>query len=161
MGMPKGLVEIDGEPWILHQLRAVPPPVIVVVGRERYEGLVVDPVVNEDPDRGPFSSVRTGALHTTAASAFILPLDVPSPDPRVYRALEQAGPCAVPVFEGRGGHPVLVPLEPIRQARDDDRLDHLLARLHPRRVPVDDRRVRMNLNTPADWDELFRRRGCT
>jgi CTP:molybdopterin cytidylyltransferase MocA len=157
MGRPKGLVDVKGTPWIVRQLEAIPTPVIVVVGEERYAGLLGDREIAINLDPNPFLSVKAGAMKATGAAAFLLPLDVPCPDPRVFRALEQAGPAAVPIYEGRGGHPVLVPLDPVRRAEDADRLDHLLARLNPRRVPVDDPRVRMNLNTPDDWAAFFSR----
>jgi molybdenum cofactor cytidylyltransferase len=176
MGEPKGLVVVDGRPWIAHQLDALADRrVILVLGhdRERYFeavlglGRSVDLVTNPDPGRGPFSSLQVGLSVVDAGeSTFVLPVDVPVPSPPVWSALEaalDAAEAAVPVQDGRGGHPVL--LGPAFVAtllsRSDpagSRLDDELRRLADAglvaRVPVDDPRVRLNLNAPGDWGKV-------
>jgi CTP:molybdopterin cytidylyltransferase MocA len=68
--------------------------------------------------------------------------------------------AAVPLFEARGGHPVLLAPSFIARllSKDPDlpgaRLDHELAAARVVRVPVSDRRVRLNLNAPEDWGKL-------
>ena len=98
----------------------------------------------------------------TSAGAFVLPVDVPCAGAEVWRALE-AGlddrvDACVPTFEGAGGHPVLCREgllgAILATAPDavDARLDFQLRRCQRiARVAVDDPRVRLNLNTPADW----------
>jgi molybdenum cofactor cytidylyltransferase len=175
MGQPKGLVPFEGRPWIEAQLAALGPRrVIVVLGhdRERYRQAVpalaaetrVQVVVNPDPDRGAFSSLQLG-LAAVSGAAFVLPVDVPAASPAVWDALEDALhgaiDAAVPRFEGRGGHPVLLargfvaalcarsPVGP------DSRLDRQLAAARASGrvtdVAVDDPRIRLNRNTPEDW----------
>jgi CTP:molybdopterin cytidylyltransferase MocA len=164
MGEPKGLVRVDGRPWILHQLDALAGRrVVVVLGedRARYEEVVpslaarVPPatvVVNPAPDRGPFSSLQVGlaalaggpaASRARSVAAFVLPVDVPAASADVWTALEAALgdrdgiDAAVPEHEGRGGHPVLLApslLARLGTAPASSRLDELLRALPPGRL---------------------------
>lgn len=183
MGEPKGLVLVhDGgepRPWIAHQLDALKEHgrparrVILVLGhdRERYFeavlglGRSVDLVTNPDPDRGPFSSLQVGLSAVDAGqSTFVLPVDVPVPSKAVWDALEVAlgsVEAAIPVHDGRGGHPVLLGPAFIARLLERDparsRLDVELRALPPpqlARVPVEDPRIRLNLNAPGDWGKV-------
>jgi len=178
MGEPKGLVLFAGRPWIETQLAALDGRrVTVVLGHDgpRYLEAIPDlakrteVVVNPDPDRGPFSSLQVGLAAVSGSaegSIFVLPVDVPAASAAVWRALEEAlGPeldAAIPIFEGRGGHPVLLAPPFIARlcgrdpASPDARLDLELRSCRARRVPTDDPRVRMNLNAPEDWGKLVK-----
>ena len=179
MGEPKGLVLFGGRPWLVTQLSALDGRrVVLVLGHDRARyleaipGLAarVDVVVNPDPDRGPFSSLQAGLQRLGEGSdpraAFVLPVDVPAPSVAVWEALEAALvpgdelDAVVPLFEGRGGHPVLLapPFQAHLLRRDpasaEARLDVALRAAHIRNVPVVDPRVRLNLNAPEDWGKL-------
>jgi CTP:molybdopterin cytidylyltransferase MocA len=133
-GEPKGLVSVDGAPWIERQLAALAVArlerAVIVLGHsldayrdalawlgpalDRAEavcGLTVSAVVNPRPELGPFSSLRCALARTTGA-AFVLPVDVPCAGEAVFLALEAAvghgASAAVPLFASRGGHPVLL-----------------------------------------------------
>jgi CTP:molybdopterin cytidylyltransferase MocA len=136
LGEPKGLVDVAGKPWLVHQLDAMARVacvrrVAVVLGldAERYRAALPDlagralVVINPDPDRGPFSSLQCGlaALAGQAGQAgqtgqagqprpvFVLPVDVPASSPEVWDALARAtAQASVPVHGGRGGHPVFL-----------------------------------------------------
>jgi molybdenum cofactor cytidylyltransferase len=177
MGEPKGLVPFRGRPWLLSQLDAIERAggrVVLVLGadRELYRGALPDldrrarVVFNDDPDRGPFSSLQCGlAAVPPDAPVFVLPVDVPAASPAVWGALREAltgkgegAGAAVPEYEGRGGHPVL--LAPataanLRLRPATSRLDAELTALPlVIRVPVKDPAVRLNLNAPQDWGKL-------
>jgi CTP:molybdopterin cytidylyltransferase MocA len=68
--------------------------------------------------------------------------------------------AAVPIHEGLGGHPVLLSPALVTHVLGlpaDSRLDHVLREWDGSRitrVPVLDRRVRLNLNAPEDWGKL-------
>jgi CTP:molybdopterin cytidylyltransferase MocA len=175
--MPKGLIEVDGRPWIERQIealrRAGMPNVIVVLGhqKEAYERVLraqgVVTTVNPDPDRGPFSSLQSGlgSLPAGVQAAWVLPVDVPCPSRAVWERLEQeaslrGSDVALPVHHGKGGHPVRLSLPFARQLLalspldPDARLDHQIHRLPSSRisrVEVEDPRVLANLNTSDDF----------
>ncbi len=176
MGEPKGLWAVGGKPWLEHQLDAIEAlgaEAVLVLGfdRERYlqalPGLEdhASVVVNPAPEHGPFSSLQCG-LRVSGGPAFVLPVDVPVPVASVWRALHEAMTervdAAVPLHEGLGGHPVL--LSPALATHvlglpADSRLDHVLREWDASRIariPVLDRRVRLNLNAPEDWGKVAR-----
>lgn len=174
MGEPKGLWAIGGKPWLEHQLDALDElgaEAVLVLGFDRQRYLESLPeledrasvVVNPAPEHGPFSSLQCG-LRVSGAPAFVLPVDVPVPVADVWQALHRAlterFDAAVPVHEGRGGHPVLLAPALVTHVLGlpaDSRLDHVLREWDAERIariPVLDRRVRLNLNAPEDWGKL-------
>jgi molybdenum cofactor cytidylyltransferase len=176
MGEPKGLVAFRGRPWLLHQIDAIERAggrALLVLGADRARYLEALPdllhrvrlACNDDPDRGPFSSLQCGlAAIAQGAATFVLPVDVPAASPAVWDALRDAlvaaarADAALPELEGRGGHPVL--LAPRTMARlqsrpATSRLDVELTALPlVIRVPVTDPAIRLNLNEPSDWGKL-------
>lgn len=181
LGVPKGLVVVDGRPWIEHQIEGVltagAARAIVVLGhdRERYAGVAAlarraTVVVNPAPERGSFSSLQAGlAAIAPDEAAFVLPVDVPAASPPAWAALAAAlttGGALAAVPAG-GGHPVLLSATFVARLRsldpaatDESRLDWQLALVGPAaaRVPVQDGRVRLNLNAPEDWGRLVKGR---
>jgi CTP:molybdopterin cytidylyltransferase MocA len=167
---------MDGRPWLEHQLDALRHQglrsVVVVLGHhaERYlpilEPRMVHHVTNPLPDRGPFSSLQAGlSALTPGSAAWVLPLDVPCPSQEVWTALRQAFSSssvdvAMPVYDGRGGHPVLLSgdlvasLQGLPVDGPHSRLDrqiHALPHERIARVEVKDPRVLDNLNTAEDF----------
>ena len=186
MGTHKGLLPFCGRTWLEAQLegfaRAGGARAVVVMSHcrthaaelpwvaraleedARVAGLCVRVCAQPRPTAPPFASLARGLRRDRAvhAGAFVLPVDVPVA-PHTWPALEAAlgtGQVALPRFEGRNGHPVL--LAPAFAARllccsnadPEARLDRQLASLDAgarRVVEVDEPTVRMNLNTPAEW----------
>ncbi len=124
------------------------------------EGIEVRVIINARPERGPFSSLQLGISSLAPdASAFILPVDVPGAEMEVWRAIEKAKGyfAVVPISpSGRGGHPVWLSSEFLRELRAYDlgdiegaRLDRRIQALDPAlvlRVQVEDEKVSSNLN---------------
>lgn len=183
-GMPKGLIDVDGRPWLEHQLDALRHHglrnIVVVLGHhaERYlpilEARSVRHVLNPAPDRGPFSSLQSGLSGLSPGStAWVLPLDVPCPSQEVWMALQQkfveaSFDVVLPTYGGRGGHPVLLSgafvsqLASLAVDHPESRLDrqiHALAVDRVARVEVKDPRVLDNLNTPEDFARHRRESG--
>ena len=175
MGEPKGLVVLKGRRWVEHQIDAIGHTgdrrVLLVLGHDRpaYEQALpqldrlAEVVVNPDPDRGPFSSLQCGLAQVAPGTAvFVLPIDVPAPSPDVWTALLEAltagGEASVPVHDGHGGHPVLLAARLVVRLLSrppESRLDvELTTASGVVRVPVQDPRIRLNLNAPEDWGKL-------
>lgn len=178
MGRPKGLVEIGGVPLLRRQLarfaEASAARAVVVVGHDAEAYRAAFPelsfVVSPSPELGPFRSLQAGIDALSSRDdwlgCFVLPVDVPAPEPSAWGALAHsvvAGALvARPTFDGRRGHPVALSqafaqsLLDIDPAAPDARLDHQIARL-PHcvvDVPVRDQNILVNLNDPdalARW----------
>jgi CTP:molybdopterin cytidylyltransferase MocA len=120
MGRPKALLEWKSGTILDHLaglLLSVADPVIVVAGYHadaiREHGITATLVVNPDPERGMLSSLQCGlgAVPADAGAVLFTPVDYPAVAPETIRALAASAgsaPLAIPVFEGRRGHPVLI-----------------------------------------------------
>ena len=139
---------------------------VVVVGLPHGDAirkalpLGVAAVVNPRPERGMLSSVQAGlqALPSLAQAALIWPVDVPFVRADTVHAILAAAPgrLVIPVYEGRGGHPIRIPrarfaevaaLDPERglkalvEARPDDVL----------RLSLSDPGLLVDVDTPAEY----------
>jgi molybdenum cofactor cytidylyltransferase len=123
-GSAKLLASIRGEPLLQHTLRSLVDAGvdrIVVVARADH-GLddvpllsqaQVSVVVNDDPDRGMFSSIRTGLAAVSASRYLILPADMPfvrvETIDRLLAASRSTADPVVAMRQGRRGHPLIIP----------------------------------------------------
>lgn len=178
-GRPKALLTVDDETFLARVVRTCrdagcdevwivaptePPGVLALA-----QSLKARSVVNSAPERGMFSSVQLGVRAVTESSAstadiLVFPVDHPRVATSTVRALLDARGRATtrnwirPVYEGRGGHPILVPgpatlgllsrdpREPLRDALRGIGLE-------PLDVPVDDPGILANVNAPGDLVE--------
>lgn len=130
----------------------------------REAGVVA--AVNPAPERGMLSSIREGiaALGKTGEILLVSPADLPALRPEtvstLVRRMEETGaPLALPVYQGRRGHPMaiapaLIPeidtLDPdvgLKQLRD--RHEDLLFELE-----VEDPGVVEDVDTPEDYEKI-------
>jgi len=195
MGVPKGLLNYSDRPWLTEQLRrlrvsGVTQTILVLGYRSaeyfaelpelettlgsniKFQGMLLSTEVNDLPQFGPFSSIIKGlkAFHSLKPfnpNVFILPIDVPCPEPRVWEALERAllsgMEASLPSFQGKGGHPVLLS-RTLQEKLFKIPLESTLARLDLQLqsidqtciqyVPVLDQQVQINFNTLADWNSF-------
>jgi molybdenum cofactor cytidylyltransferase len=157
MGMAKGLIEVEGRPWLMRQLesfRSVGGETAVVVfgyGKEEYRTAIPElfassgpwsVVINEAPEYGPFSSIACAAKIVVGGKrdgAFVLPVDVPVAGREVWEGLVRAfrppvRVCA-PALEGKKGHPVLLSSSFLRELTElpfdspESRLDTQIRKL--------------------------------
>ncbi|MGY1616012.1 NTP transferase domain-containing protein [Geodermatophilus sp. SYSU D00691] len=123
-GMPKALVELDGELLVERAVRtaqAVCDPVLVVLGAQavdvwrtaRLENVLV--LANRDWETGMASSLRTGLDGLRGLpgvdAALVLLVDMPGMTPAALERLAgHAAPdaLAVATYDGVRGHPVLL-----------------------------------------------------
>jgi molybdenum cofactor cytidylyltransferase len=170
MGRAKALLTYGNETFIGRLQRILAEhcsPVAIVLGHQaELIGPMLDrrilTAVNPDPERGMLSSLQTGlkALGEPGRVLF-LPLDYPAIDPSTVALLCAAPPCliAMPRFEGRRGHPVLISRTVIEEllalphgaaARDVIRSHD--ADIHY--VEVTDPAILVDVDTPADYEAL-------
>jgi molybdenum cofactor cytidylyltransferase len=178
MGQPKQLLPLGSGTVVREAAAALVGQVdrvVVVVGHRADEvvaalsGCPVEWVVNPDYQAGMLSSVQCGIRASSGASAFLICLgDQPGVSSRTVAALVAAARAAgrgiaLPVYEGRRGHPVLISagyaaeilalgagqgLNAVTRAHADDTLE----------VAVRDPEVVQDLDTPADYQRELARR---
>ncbi len=126
-------------------------------------------LTNPDPDRGQLSSVQIAITHLEKDAAGILVALVDHPLVRMntYRAiltkvLESPGKIIIPVYRGRGGHPVyfdkkyfsqLLHAPPEEGARFVTRAN----RDHVIRFEVEDEGILQDIDSPEDYHNLIRK----
>ena len=176
---PKALLTLDDETFLARVVRTcrgggcdeiwvvAPPAPPAVLALTRL--LRVRAIVNPDPGRGMFSSVQLGVgevdrTKKEATDCLVFPVDHPRVETATVRALLAARRQASatvwlrPVFNARGGHPILIPgsaasallgCDPRVSLRDALRD----IGLEPFDVPVDDSGILANVNVPEDLTE--------
>jgi molybdenum cofactor cytidylyltransferase len=153
--------------------------VVVVVGKNEVQlapvifGCGASLVVNPDPTRGQFSSLRVGlgeVLNHGRDAAMITLVDRPALSSKTIQVLHEAFESAdsgiwviVPEFDGKHGHPYLVGREMMEAflrvpATSTAREVEHENQAHIRYVAVDDPLVALNINSPEDYAALTRLR---
>jgi molybdenum cofactor cytidylyltransferase len=174
MGAPKALLEWRGQ-TVLARLERLfarhADRVVAVTGHEpRVQPETAEAIRNPRPGRGMFSSLQCGLRVAAgwADAALFLPVDYPAIQEATVAALVaafEAHPAAafvIPRFEGRRGHPILMArrvfpdmlaLDAAAQARDVIRA----RREETVHVDVPDEAILLDIDTPADYEELAAR----
>jgi molybdenum cofactor cytidylyltransferase len=155
-GGGKLLAPVDGVPLLDRTLGALlgagagevlvvlPPDASWTTKIERLRDPRVRTTVNPDPSRGMFSSIQIGVAHLAEAPLAVLPGDMPFVKSETIKALlDLAGRTdriVSPRFQGRRGHPVLLPAdvrEAILTAPASARLNDVLRPFASRFVDLD------------------------
>ena len=165
-GGAKLLADVDGTTLIERTIASLRDAgiddIVLVVGPETgklTEARDVTVVVNPDPSRGMFSSLQSGLEDVIADAIVILPGDMPFVRPATIRSLVQVyearGGVVSPRFNGKRGHPIVVP--PILQrsvlAADASSTLHHVLKAHPELridLDVEDRGVLRDVDTKED-----------
>jgi len=137
MGSPKALLRFDGQPWIMHHVRALAPEVdrvrVVLGAQAEAIRAVLPPEVEVllNPDWARTGMAESLALALAGledqARVLVTPVDVPPAPAWVLQALLAAGGAVVPTCEGHDAHPVVVMAGPTRAALPGHTLREVLA----------------------------------
>jgi CTP:molybdopterin cytidylyltransferase MocA len=176
MGTPKA--QLEAEPGVtfmertVHVLREAGCRYVVAVVNEEEDwsarladvaGAAV--IVNDRPSSHQIDSIRLGLawLPVDADAAAILPVDFPALRTDTVRALlaafrAQQPAVALPAFDGKTGHPVIVARSLFGEFMTDP-LPHgaeTIVQVHPERVliPVADAGVLRDIDTPAEYRQF-------
>jgi len=153
--------------------------ILVVTGHEReklmpeLDMLRVNEAYNSDYELGMFTSIKTGLAKAREvwpekSGYLLLPVDYPIVSIATIRAMMEAENSAdgdgqtkffVPTFEGKKGHPLLVPASRIEEILSYDGNDGLkgITDRDPDamiRVPVNDEGCVMDMDTPEHYEEI-------
>ena len=178
MGRPKPLLPWRGATLLERQVEALVDAgashVVVVLGHEATVVVpyVVHPnagyVINPDYRSGKATSVKAGlkAVPKDADAILLLAVDQPRPSEiisKVIRAhVEASALITSPRFEGRGGHPLIFAsslrpeLEAISEGHEGIREVFRAHRDQALELPIDDPVIRLDLNTPEDYERARR-----
>jgi CTP:molybdopterin cytidylyltransferase MocA len=175
MQADKALLDYHGEPWIRRQVKEIHSSgvvdQIVIVDQPANKAdfqkcltdfsnihFVENPVANSAPSDSIHLAFR---FREFPKGVLISPIDVPLKAQVIAALSNQKRNSAwvvKPRFQGCGGHPVWLSPEAVINFRENPRrLDHWIRSLAPEKmqsVEVDDDLIRLNLNTPEDW-QLF------
>lgn len=125
-------------------------------------------VINPDYELGQFFSLRMGlqALPEEVDAVLMCLIDQPHIRAETYRALlqssrENKNAVIIPTFQGKGGHPIVLPsslFRAILAAPEHFTLRDVLAQNKGRtlRVEVNDAGILKDIDTPADLNRLER-----
>lgn len=132
----------------------------------------VQVAVNPDPERGMLSSILAGISALGGAARLaqegerlaVCPADLPALSPSTVAAvLRSRAPLAVPAYQGRRGHPLVIAPELIPEIETLDLASGLreLLERHPDRlltIEVDDPGSVRDVDTPNDYRSLMEER---
>ena len=147
-------------------------PVVMVVN-EDFDPAAIAPgelifVVNRHLELGRSHSIHLGLKHVPdRVSCFIHNIDNPFPGLSLLAMLCEAVKdygYAVPVYQGRGGHPILLGknvTEDLRSRHDLGDFRQALEAFERIEVPCSDARILMNINTPEEYQRFLSSSGGT
>jgi molybdenum cofactor cytidylyltransferase len=125
---------------------------------DEYDGRV-EIVYNRNFEKGMFSSFITGVRQINADRFFMIPGDMPFVSEKVYRKLLAAGASiAIPVYEERKGHPVLLSGELIPELLKLPEEAILRDFINSRSfevVEVEEEGILQDIDTPGDYYALL------
>jgi len=121
----------------------------------------VELVENPVWERGMFSSIKAGVSRVASERFFVALADMPLIRSELYRELSEHKGCDAvrPTYEGQKGHPVLLARSLVQKilSLDDSRsMADVLRGAQLIELPVDDRFVVCDLDTPSDYETLAR-----
>lgn len=173
----KAFLDFKGDVFLNHQILCLKDwgftneQILVVLNAKNKEEYI-DTIpsiyfcINEDPKRGPFSSIQCGLSNILSANphihgVFILPVDIPCPKRKVWQRLTtdlfqslSDAVVSIPEYKGRKGHPVLLKknfMTYLLSLPADKRLDFEIHKQKRVITKVEDEKVTININTPAEW----------
>ncbi len=119
-------------------------------------------VINDKLEYGRFYSVQLGLKELKNSAVFIQNIDNPFVNTGLLMSLRKGiglADFAVPVYEGKGGHPVLLSSEVIEQIvngfKSTSHLNEVLKSFNRQDVFVNDPYIGVNINTPEDYQKYF------
>jgi molybdenum cofactor cytidylyltransferase len=174
-GSAKLLANVGGAPLLDRTIRALldggVDKVVVVLGpdgepiRKGVPALAdrrVSTATNRAPERGMLSSIQAGLREAKGDPILVLPGDMPYVEPATVAALlqryDEASAIVSPRFDGKRGHPVLIPgryRDEILEAKEGATLHEVLRAHAGERVDMDvyDRGVVRDVDVPDDLGE--------
>lgn len=165
MGNSKMTMDLNGRTVIERSIDSLSPfcSRIIVVTGFHVEAVLVSAghcrevvfVHNPDCEKGMFSSLKMGLGHTEGERVLILPGDCPFITHEVCeKMLAVKGDIALPAYQGKCGHPVLLNRRAIEDLLADDRCQSLRGYISTNKaeiIAVDRPEILWDIDTPEDY----------
>jgi molybdenum cofactor cytidylyltransferase len=171
IGTPKLMLEIDGKSFvnvIIDRIKiAGIKNIVCIVSEKTYEWAKKNIndckiVVNPEPEKGMISSVFYGMKNIDKCNGvMIIPVDHPYVETNTYKLLmmeseKNASVIIKPKFDGKSGHPIIIPYELANKITGDDfstGLNDIISKSGCKQVFVDveDNGILKNINKKEDF----------
>ena len=183
MGTSKALMDAGGRSFLAATVGSLiaggcePVVVVLAAGQDHEERKAKDagglPLLNPDPGEGPITSLRVAlaALQGTVEAVAFLPVDHPRVRPETVAQLRESflgsdAPLALPVYEGKRGHPALFRRTLFAELTDPSLQGGARTVVHAHLdaallVEVDDPGVVTDIDTPEAYRAAFPPRPAT
>ena len=170
LGQPKALIDVNGQNLIvhlvrrLHQLTTV--EVTVVTNNELLAEIMLScpsthVVLNPNPEGGRTGSIQIGLLSILERKGrlpkkvLLVPVDRPGWSVELVNNLLKSETSACPVWNDRGGHPLLIVGDDINAVYLAERDVPLSSLVQREPMPVEFPWLHLNIDTEADISELL------
>ncbi|HEX7411172.1 MAG TPA: NTP transferase domain-containing protein [Bacteroidales bacterium] len=174
MGSDKALLaNSDGQTFASHLVKSYAAfgaqPVVLIVNEHNnqpdYNGIPFIRVVNKHLDYGRSHSIFLGLQQIpNGNSCFIQNVDNPFIEPFLLEqmlALAESDGFVVPVWNGMGGHPVLLGVNVVSYIQGLNALPdfrEVLKEFKRIALPFPDERILWNINTPGEYEKFLKMR---
>ena len=178
MGQPKALLRINKMTFIHHIIECVESAGlqnnVIVLGFEpkKIQHSLVDfsgtVIVNDQWEQGQLTSIIAGINSITSKKcigAMICPVDHPCITSELVKklfevSLQHKGMIIIPVYQGKRGHPVIVPSELFSEICSASLQVGLRQVIHAHEqeiitVPTDEQGILVNIDTPEDYQKYI------
>ena len=170
LGQPKALVDVHGQPLIqrlmsrLHRLSQA--EVTIVTNADLLANIMLicpsaHVVLNPDPEKGRTGSVQCGLGSILERNGrlpkriLVVPVDRPGWSVKMVNNLLKLETSACPVWNNRGGHPLLMVGDDVNAVYLAERDVALSSLVDRKPLPVDFPWLHLNIDTEADLADLL------
>lgn len=169
LGQPKALVDAGGYPLIARLVRRLRQRRDVSITAVTNDDLLADVilacpsihvVLNPEPEQGRTGSIRCGLASILERNGrlpkrvIIAPIDRPGWDLTIFDALVNAKESSCPVWNNRGGHPIVLVGEDVNTVYLSQSNVPLSSLFHREPIHVDFPYLHLNIDTVDDLQEL-------
>jgi molybdenum cofactor cytidylyltransferase len=121
-------------------------------------------IINDHPERGRFSSLKLGLQNLSkSSSCYIQNADNPFVTEGLLTSMNvqiEPDSYVVPIYQGKGGHPILIGVNIIKQLSLLDDTDHdlkeILKTFKKVEIETTDMNVLVNINSQEDYHKYFK-----
>ena len=170
LGQPKALVDVDGQPLIqrlMNRLRQLGQAEVTIVTNTDLlaDTMLLCPsahvVLNPDPEKGRTGSVQCGLESILERNGrlpkkvLLVPVDRPGWGVELVNNLLESETSACPVWNDRGGHPLLMVGDDVKAVYLAERDIPLSSLVQRKPIAVEFPWLHLNIDTEADLVDLL------